>query len=183
MFLKLLSAPAASLSLRTEQGRLSWQVLLAATGAVMTVTLGCIVPFAAMATLASRTLSPRRAGVALLAAVPLNQAIGFLFLGFPHTLGTAVWAPVFALATLAALVVSQRIAQPIVALVASFAAYQAVLAAYTVVTEHSLAAFTPAIVGQVALGNLIGLAVLCPVYCAIVAIERNSESRDARAAR
>jgi hypothetical protein len=183
MFSRLLSAASTPLTLRTPEARIAWQTLLAATGAVMTVTLGCVVPFAAMATLAARTLSPRRAITALLAAVLANQAIGFAFLGFPHTLGTAVWAPVFVVATLAAFAVSQRIAQPILALVASFTAYEGVLAAFTFATEHSLTAFAPAIVGQVALGNLIGLAVLVPVYCAIVAIERSSERGDARAAR
>jgi hypothetical protein len=183
MLSKFLAAVATPLPLRTHEARIAWQILLAATAAVMTVTLGCIVPFAAMATLAALTLSPRRAAVALLAAVLANQAIAFLFLGYPHTLGTAVWAPVFVVATLVALAVSQRIPQLILALVASFAAYEGVLATFTFATEHSLAAFMPPIVGHVALGNLIGLAVLVPVYCAVVAIERSSERRDVRAAR
>jgi hypothetical protein len=141
----------------------------------MTVTLGCIVPFPAMATLAARTLSRRAAIVALLAAVAVNQCIGFLLLGYPRTLETVIWAPVFALATVAAFAVSERIASAPLAFVASFATYEGMLAAYTFVTSHSLAAFAPSIVGQVALGNVIGLAVLCPAYCAVAAIERSAK--------
>ena len=177
MFARFLVAAATPNALRTSEARISWQALLASAGAVMTVTLGCIVPFPAMATLASRTLSRRAAIVALLAAVALNQSIGFLWLGYPRTLETAIWAPVFALATLAAVAVSERIAAAPLAFVASFGTYEVVLAAYTFATSHSLAAFAPSIVAQVAFGNAIGLVVLCPVYCAVVAIELSTDRR------
>jgi hypothetical protein len=175
MLSRLLRAALEPLALRSSEARFSWQTLLAAAAGVMTVTLGCIVPFPAMATLAARTLSRRAAIVALLAAVAVNQCIGFLLLGYPRTLETVIWAPVFALATVAAFAVSERIASAPLAFVASFATYEGMLAAYTFVTSHSLAAFAPSIVGQVALGNVIGLAVLCPAYCAVAAIERSAK--------
>jgi hypothetical protein len=183
MFSRLILAATSPLSLRTPEARLSWQVLLAAAAAVMTVTLACIVPFAAMATLASRTLSRRAAILTLLAAVLANQAVGFVVLNYPRTLESVLWGPVFALATLAAFAVSDLIRRNVPALIAGFAAYQGVLAAYTFANSRSLADFTPSIVGQVALGNLIGLAILSAVYCAVVAIERTADQRHAGATR
>ncbi len=166
-------------TLRASESRRFWQVLLVAAGGVMSVTLGCIVPFPAMAALASRTLSRRAGAIALFGAVAANQAVGFLILGYPHTGGTIAWVPVFALATWVAFEVSRRISQPLVALLSSFVAYEACLGAYTFATEHSLAAFAPYIVATVALGNAIGLAVLLPTYGGVVAIERLTHARGA----
>ncbi len=186
MFLRFFLALPAPWSLRTREGRIAWQALIVAAAGLMTVTLGCIVPFAAMATLASRTLSARAATATLLAAVTANQLVAFVFLGYPHTLETALWIPVFAVATLAAFAISRWIAQPAFALVASFAGYESVLAAYTFATSHSLnslAVFAPPIVAQIGLGNLLGLAILAPLYFGLFAIERSTDHRDARAAR
>jgi hypothetical protein len=55
MLSRLLRAALEPLALRSSEARFSWQTLLAAAAGVMTVTLGCIVPFPAMATLAART--------------------------------------------------------------------------------------------------------------------------------
>jgi hypothetical protein len=160
-----------------------WQAAIVATAALMTFTLGCVVPFPAMAILAARTLSRRAAIATLLAAVFVNQAAAFLFLGYPRTLSTALWAPVFALATLSALAVAYRVRQPALALLGAFAAYQGVLALVTLAIEHSLAAFAPHIVAQVALGNLAGLALLGFIYLGLGLIERSATARDVRAAR
>jgi len=168
----LLSLSLESLALRSREARRIWQGLLALAGGVMALTLACVTPFPAMAMLASRTLAWRAASLTLFAAVVANQLAGFFVLGFPRTLESIAWGPVFFVATVAAYVVSRSIAQPPAALVAAFAVYEGVLAAYTLVTEHSLAAFAPAIVLKVAEANAIGFAVLGLSYLAVLAVER-----------
>jgi hypothetical protein len=166
------------LTLKHRGSRLFWQTAFALAGGVMTLTLACIAPFPAMAMLASRTMERRSALLALFFAVAANQVVGFAFLGYPQTLSTFVWAPVFLLATAVAYWVATRIAQPIVAFASSFIVYEGVLAAYTVATERSLAAFSPAIVGQVAFANAVGFVVLGALYLGIVAIERATGERE-----
>jgi len=170
------------LRLRTVEARACWQVVVVGVSAAMSVTFACIAPFPAMAALAARTLSARAAIVTLLAAVLANQAVGFCVLGYPRTFETAIWGPILALGTLAAFVVAGRIAQPVPAAVAAFAAYEAVLAVTSLVWQHSLADFSLGIVGQVALGNAAGLVVLGIVYLLMVAIERAAAPNGAEAA-
>jgi hypothetical protein len=177
----LLSLFLKPATLRQPQTRLFWQAVLALSGGVMTLTLACIAPFSAIAVLASRTLTMRRAIVATCGAVVANQLVGFAVLGYPRTLATLAWGPVFLCATLVALWTARRIARAPVAFAAAFVAYEAVLAAYTYVTEHALGAFAPAIVGQVALANILGLAVLGLLYIAIVAVERGTSGRERNA--
>jgi hypothetical protein len=170
----LLSLFLKSATLQQPQSRLFWQAVLALSGGVMTLTLACIAPFPAIAVLASRTLTIRRSIVATCGAVVANQLVGFAVLGYPRTLATLAWGPVFLCATLVALLVARRIVRTPVAFAAAFVAYEAVLAAYTYVTERSLGAFAPSIVGQVVLANLLGFAVLALLYVAIVAVERGT---------
>jgi hypothetical protein len=160
-----------------------WQVMLVLASAVMSCTFVCVVPFAAMATIASRTLARRDAVVALLAAVLANQLVGFFILGYPRTISTVLWGPVFAAATLAAFALSTRIAQPILALAAAFAAFEAVLAAYSFATSHSLAGFTGPIVGEVALVNLVDGTILVVAYLGLLAAWQAIAARGVRAAR
>jgi hypothetical protein len=166
------------LSLQHSGSRLFWQTAVALAGGVMTLTLACITPFAAMAVLAARTMSRRGAVVTLLFAVIANQVVGFGILGYPRTAASFVWGPVFFVATLLAHLVARRITQPVVALMSSFIAYEGVLAAYTFATERSLAAFSPPIVAQVAFANAVGFAVLGALYLGILAIERATYERE-----
>jgi hypothetical protein len=177
----LLAAPLSPSVPRPEMTSV-WQVALVLASAIMSGTIACVVPFAAMAVIASRTLARRDAVVALFAAVLASQLVGFLSLGFPWTISSVLWAPVFVVATLAAFAVSTRVAQPILALVAAFVAFEAVLAAYSLVTSHSLAAFTAPIVGQIALLNLVLGSVLVLIYLGLVAGWHVATERGARAA-
>lgn len=130
-----------------------------------------------MAALASRTLSRRAAVVTLLGAVIANQATGFCLLGYPRTIETAIWGPFIALATLAALFAARRTSQPVIAVVTAFAAYETVLAAGSLLMRHSLADFTPAILGDVAFANIYGLAMLGVLYLGLSAIEHTVQNR------
>lgn len=163
--------------LRSLEARALWAILVIAGGAVFSVTFACIVPLATMAWLASRTTSTRTAIVALFGAVAANQIVGFTVLSYPHTLATLIWAPFFVIATLGAYLAARAVAQPIVAAVGAFVAYEAIMAVFSFATEHSLAAFSPAIVGEVALANLVGVAVLGPVYAIVVLLERLVSAR------
>jgi len=172
----LLSLSLEPAALRSLEARRLWQCLLALAGGVMALTLACVTPFPAMAMLASRTLAGRAAYRTLFGAVVANQLVGFFVLGFPRTLESVAWGPVFFVATLAAYAVARRIAQPVAALVAAFAAYELVLAAYTLLTERSLAAFAPAIVLKIAEANAIGFAVLGLSYLAVLAVDRGTSA-------
>jgi hypothetical protein len=182
MISRFSSVTASPSRLRNREVRACWQVVVVAVSAAMSVTFACIAPFPALAALASRTLSARAATVTLLAAVLANQAVGFCVLGYPRTLETAIWGPVLALGTLTAFVVARRIAQPVLAVVAAFGAYEAVLAITSLVWQHSLADFSLAILGQVAFGNAVGLVVLGIAYLLMVAIERAAAPDGAEAA-
>jgi len=181
--MKFLASKLKPTILRRSDSLVYWQVILALAGGVTSVTPACIAPLAAVATLAGRTLSWRSASVTLLGAVAANQFVGFFLLGYPRTATTVVWGPIFFVATLVAMAVARRVAQPVVAFVASFVAYEAVLAAYTFVTERSLAAFAPGIVTKVALANVLGMAVLGLVYVGIGAIERMTAAPAVRVVR
>ncbi len=168
----LLALSLEPLSLKSVEARRIWQALLALAGGIMALTLACVTPFPAMAVLASRTLSARAAAFTLAGAVAANQFVGFFVLGFPRTVESVAGAPVFLVATLAAYQLASRVRSWPLALCGAFVAYEAVLAAYTLLTEHSLAAFAPTIVLKLAWANAEGLGVLAASYLAILVVDR-----------
>lgn len=166
------SIGALSLPLRSVEARRCWQIVVVAASAVLSLTFACIAPFPAMAVLASRTLSARAAVVTLLGAVLANQAVGFLLLGYPRTVETAIWGPLLAIATFAAFAAARRIAHPVAATLAAFVVNQGVLAACSLLLAHSVADFAPAIIATVALANGYGLVMLGLAYVIIAMLER-----------
>jgi hypothetical protein len=112
-----------------------WTAFLAATGLTFTICFACITPLAGIAAVAAATLSRRAAVVAVLLVWAANQAAGFLLLDYPQTANAYEWGAVLGLATLAALAVSDlslnaianRVAGPVVAVVAAFAVFEIAL--------------------------------------------------------
>jgi hypothetical protein len=159
-----------------------WTFLMVATGVVMSFVLTCITPFPAIAAFAARTVSLRWALVAVLGALVGNQIVGFTWLGYPHTLATFMWGPMMALACLAGLAAAWPIRNLLLAFLASFVAYEAVMVGFSAFT-HTLADFSAADVLQVGEANLIGFAALAVLRIAVVAAERAAQARDAHAHR
>ena len=145
-------------------------VLLIAASVSASLVFACATPFAAFAVVAAAMLRLRSAVLVVGAAWLTNQVIGFGLLGYPRTLDAAVWGVVICLAAVAAVAVASfvfkrwapmgRFALYPVAFLASFVAYELVLAAATPVLGGA-ENFTAVIIGQLAFANvvwLIGLA-------------------------
>lgn len=136
----------------------AWSALLAAATLSGTLVIGCMMPFAAIATIAALAL-PRRIGMIAVAACWLgNQVIGFGALGYPWD-GPTLAA---GLALLGASVLAWRMAGAIVrrrgagtalaAFAGAFVAYEAALFAYALAFGDT-ALFAPRIVGLIAIND------------------------------
>jgi hypothetical protein len=144
--------------------RQSWflPVLLVTASAVSSWEFACITPFVAFAVAAGYALSPRTALLTVAAVWLANQAIGFAVLGYSWTVDTILWGfAISAAALLAAALASaflrlgigNSVASIGAAFVVGFAAYEGGLFLATFALGGK-DAFTPAIVGHVALLNL-----------------------------
>ncbi len=143
----------------------AWPAILAAATVLGSLALACVFPFAAFAALAALTLD-KRSGITLVATVwAVNQAVGFFLLTFPWDAQAVGHGIAILGATLAgfgiARMMSDRIANPVLrcsaALIAAFAVYQALLAAYAQVGGGA-ENFTPAIVFDVARNDVLWFA-------------------------
>lgn len=106
--------------------------VLLAIGATCSA-LGCSVPLAGLAAAAALNL-PRRAGIALVAAVWfVDQLIGFTLRGYPRTPSTLVWALALGLASLGAYAIARALRWNLfAAFSAAFFAFQLVLVVFSV---------------------------------------------------
>jgi hypothetical protein len=137
---------------------LLWSAVLGLTAAMGSYGLACVFPFAALAALASVTLSTRQAVVLLGAMWLVNQVIGFTLLSYPHDGQAVAWGAIIGIAAFAGLgaakvafgsetrLISIRTAG---ALAASIIAYQVVMfvGAFAM---NGFESSTPAIVADVA---------------------------------
>lgn len=151
--------------MRLRPGLALWAVLIGGSSVVFSLVLACAVPFAALAT-ASALLLPGRAALVLVGSAWLaNQAVGYGWLGYPYTLSSLGWGVAIGLAALAATSVvgafcrglSLRVVAWSAGLVLAFATYQGVLIATSAVLPSGSGAFSPAIVGQLFVINLVAL--------------------------
>jgi hypothetical protein len=144
--------------------RQTWfvSVVLIVISAVGSWEFACITPFVAFAVAAGYVLSARAALLTVMAIWIVNQAIGFTVLGYPWTVDTILWGFAIGAAALLAAVIACatlrfRLANNIAAIGAAFvfalAAYEGGLFLVTFALGGE-DAFTPAIVGHVALLNL-----------------------------
>jgi len=137
-------------------------VMLIAISAVSSWEFACITPFVAFAVAAGYALSTRGALLTVTAIWLLNQAIGFAVLGYPWTVDTILWGiAIGAAASLAAVLACATLRSGLrnnvtaigAAFVLAFGACEGglFLATFALGGQD---AFTPAIVGHVALLNL-----------------------------
>ncbi len=161
---------------------LAWQITLAGSGALLTVSLSCIVPFAAIAFLAARTMSRRAAAIVIGLAVMANQIVGFAYLHYPRTADAYVWIPFFAIGAYASLAVALRVRSPIFGFALAFGTFEFVIFVASVATG-SAATFELPIELRVAGANLLGFGALGAAYVAIAAIDQLAHRPIVRAER
>jgi len=137
-------------------------VMLVVISAVGSWEFACITPFVAFAVAAGYALSARVSLLTVTAIWLANQAIGFAVLNYPWTIDTILWGFAIGAAALLAVVVAcatlrlelrNNVAAIGAAFVLAFAAYEGGLFLVTFALGGQ-EAFTPAIVGHVALLNL-----------------------------
>jgi hypothetical protein len=144
--------------------RQSWflPVVLIALSAVSSWEFACITPLVAFAVAAGYALSARAAVLTVVAVWLVNQAIGFAVLNYPWTLDTilcgfAIGAAALLAAVLACATFRFGLRNDVTAIgaafVLAFAAYEGGLFLVTF-APGGQDAFTPTIVGHVALLNL-----------------------------
>ena len=140
-------------------GAAALPAILAATTLSGSVVLACMMPFAAIATIAALAMPARRGAVTVAACWLGNQVLGFGLMGFPWD------GPTFAagLSLLAASLIAFAAARaavrvgPVPAFLAAFAAFEASLFAYAV-PFGDVALFAPRIVGLIALNDALWFA-------------------------
>jgi hypothetical protein len=132
-----------------------WATTLLALGVASNLFLMCggnLVGFALLAvlTLGLRGGSPLALGIWL-----ESQILGFTVFGYPHTPMTAAWGVALGAGTLLAAIVGNACATRggVVAFAAAFTAYELGLATFSLAIGGGLAAFTPAIIGQLFVSN------------------------------
>jgi hypothetical protein len=137
-------------------------VMLVVISAVSSWEFACITPFVAFAVAAGYALSARAAMLTVATIWLVNQAIGFAVLNYPWTLDTILWGFAIGAAALLAAVLAcvalwsglrSNITAIGAAFVLAFVAYEGGLFLVTFALGGQ-DAFTPAIVGHVALLNL-----------------------------
>ena len=137
--------------------------LLVAVSATSTLAFACVTPFPAFAVAAAYALSLRRALLAAACVWLANQVIGFAFLSYPFDLNTSLWGLAIGVAVmlatpLAHVALKHASRMLAIALATSFAAAFAAYEASLFVVTFALGggeAFTPGIVGQFAILNLV----------------------------
>jgi hypothetical protein len=144
--------------------RQTWSVpvVLVVISAVSSWEFACITPFVAFAVAAGYALSARGALLTVMAIWPVNQAIGFAVLDYPGTIDTVLWGFAIGAAALLAAVLAcvtlrlglrNNVTAIGAAFVLAFGAYEGGLFLVTFALDGA-DAFTPAIVGHVALLNI-----------------------------
>jgi hypothetical protein len=136
-------------------------VTLVMISAVSSWEFACITPFVAFSVAAGYALSARVAVLTVMAIWLMNQTIGFAVLGYPWTVDTILWGFAIGAAALLAAVLAcvtfrlglrNNVTAIGAAFVLAFGAYEGGLFLVTFALGGE-DAFTPAIVGHVALLN------------------------------
>jgi hypothetical protein len=152
---------------------LSWIGLTAAASAGSSFILACAMPFAALAAIAATRLRVLD-GMALVGlAWVLNQATGYLLLGYPRTPSSFAWGAMIGVAALAGLWAAKSVTGAIrgnqllsaaLSLIAAFAAYQLTLFVAATFLPSTPSAFAPGVVLQIFAVNGAAMLVLTGIH-------------------
>jgi len=160
-----------------------WIAVLVSSVTLSSFVFACATPFAALAALGALTLRRREAFGLVMAAWAANQFIGYAFLGYPWTTDSFAWGLMIGLAGLAAVETAMVtralwpdvwVAEPMLAFVGAFVAYEGVLYATAIVASDT-SGFSVGIVGYVFEVNaaaFVGLLVLQAIARALGMIGR-----------
>jgi hypothetical protein len=154
-----------------------WIALVAGSSVLFSLALACATPFAALATIAGMRMRRRDALTLIGVAWLLNQAVGYLLLGYPRTWDSFAWGAAIGLAAmLSALAVSMaasRLGSTIIiaggAFLAAFTIYELALFAATAILPSSAEAFALPVVQWIFWINLLALAGLLAAHKTAVA--------------
>lgn len=142
-------------------GAIALPAILAATTLSGSMVLGCMMPFVAVATIAALAMPARRGAASVALCWLGNQVLGFGLMGFPWD--GATFAAGFSLlvssliAFVTARAVAGRSANPVLAFLAAFAAFELSLFAYALPFGDP-ALFSPRIVGLIVLNDALWFA-------------------------
>lgn len=151
-----------------------WIALLTAASVLATGVFACAVPFAALAAAAALN-ADRTYGIVVLGTIWLtNQAVGFVFLGYPVEAQAFAWGLVMGLGTLAAYFAARAcvaavapygaVAVAAATLPVAFLAYQAVLYTSGLLLPNGEDAFSPGVLAYVALVEVMAYLVLLSAH-------------------
>jgi hypothetical protein len=165
--------------------RATWAVLLIGCGIALSPLFACATPFAAVATLAALKLGGRDRLVVTGMSWLANQAVGYLYLGYPWTLSSGAWGIAIGVATAAATVAATGLssARPAplamsLPFVAAFAVFELSLYAAGFLLPGSEGAFTPAIVGHIFLINGVTLCGILAAFHVVMLFGRTARGGD-----
>lgn len=153
----------------------AWPLVLAAATIAGSLAAACMMPFVALAVLASATMAARRASLTIGAIWAANQTLGFTVLGYPPTANTVMWGAAIGVASLAAGKVAKMMlhdrkdfaaASVLRAFGAAFVVYEALLFAFAQFAGGT-ETFAPAIVLQILANEGLWLAGLAALYIAL----------------
>jgi hypothetical protein len=157
--------------------------LLGIASLALGAIFACALPFVALATAAARSLPASFAyGIVALTWL-VDQTLGFSVRHYPRDASTFAWGAIIGVAALGATFAARRAPTFTIGFVLAFVVEQGVIVGYGVL-EHSKSAFAPAVVGEIALVNVLCLAILAPLAFAPTLIARvrggDSGARTAR---
>lgn len=154
-----------------------WIVVVSGASILFSLALACATPFAAMAAVAGTFLALRPAVALVVFAWLVNQAVGYLVLGYPTTWDSFAWGGAIGIAALAGLAavigLGSRIGNAATVLLAgflaAFAAYELVLFAFTAVLPSGDGVFSFAVVLLIFWTNVVAIGLLLALHVAAVA--------------
>ncbi len=150
-----------------------WMGVLVSAAILFSFALACGMPFAALGALAALTLAPRDA--ALLAGLGwlANQAIGFVFLGYPLDAMTLAWGVALGASALVAVEAARLALRNLpaesaalrlsLAFLGAWAGQQATVFAASLVLGGTVTAFAPHVIWFIFWTNALAFAVLLGV--------------------
>jgi hypothetical protein len=128
------------------------------TAILCSFVFACATPFAALATLAAISLGKRDAFFAVALTWLANQAIGYGVLIYPQDALSFAWGAAIGVAAVVSLRVAQRLQSSVIAaFFGAFVAYEFTLFLVALTPLGGLDTFSPAIISQIALTNIIAV--------------------------
>ena len=159
-----------------------WAIGLLAAGFASNLFLTCGSNLVAFGAVAALTLGLRRGALVALGIWLESQLLGFAVFHYPPAALTVAWGFALGAGTLLAAAVANAFASRggVVAFAAAFSCYEAALAAFSLATGGGLAEFTPAIVGQLLVSNVLVAVAAVALHRAIAARQSPVQRRSSR---